>query len=154
MATFESISLATLAQQKLQPWAGATRPIILVVDDETVIADTLAMILGFNAITGLAAYNAEAALEMASLVPPDLLLSDVMMPGMSGVDLAIAMRKLVPSCKVLLFSGQAATVDLLSTARALGYDFTTLQKPIHHKDLLAHIRENLQEEPEPAAAMA
>jgi CheY-like chemotaxis protein len=66
------------------------------------------------------------------------------MPGMSGIDLAIAIRQAVPDCKVLLFSGQAATADLLADAREAGHNFTTLEKPIHPKDLLAYISESLR----------
>ena len=57
---------------------------------------------------------------------PDLLISDVVMPNMTGVELAIHFRKAQPECKVLLFSGQAATADLLEKTRAEGYDFDLL----------------------------
>jgi DNA-binding NtrC family response regulator len=63
-----------------------------------------------------------------------------MMPGMTGVDLAIHFRKAQPDCKVLLFSGQAATVEFLDTARTQGYDFDLLAKPVHPADLLAKLR--------------
>lgn len=65
------------------------------------------------------------------------------MPGMTGVDLAITMKKSIPSCKVLLFSGQAATIDLLEKARHEGHDFTTLTKPVHPTDMLRRIHECL-----------
>jgi len=63
----------------------------------------------------------------------------VMMPGMNGVDLAIEVTKSKPACKVLLFSGQASTADLLRSARESGYSFSMLSKPVHPADLLAHI---------------
>jgi DNA-binding NarL/FixJ family response regulator len=63
------------------------------------------------------------------------------MPGMSGIDLAITITEVLPHCKVLLFSGQAATVDLLETARRSGHNFTTLNKPIHPTDMLRRISE-------------
>jgi CheY-like chemotaxis protein len=69
---------------------------------------------------------------------PDLLISDVMMPGMTGVELAIHFRKAQPGCKVLLFSGQAATADLLEKAGGQGYEFDLLSKPVHPKDLPAN----------------
>jgi DNA-binding NtrC family response regulator len=56
---------------------------------------------------------------------------------MSGIELAIAIRQTAPDCKVLLFSGQAATADLLATARTAGYEFEALSKPIHPTELLA-----------------
>ncbi len=69
------------------------------------------------------------------------------MPKMSGIDLAIAITQTIPSCKVLLFSGQAATIDLLERARNQGYDFTTLTKPVHPTDMLRRISECLSIEP-------
>ena len=71
---------------------------------------------------------------------PALLISDVMMPGMTGVELAIHFRKAQPECNILLFSGQAVTADLLDKARAEGYDFDLLSKPVHPADLLATLR--------------
>jgi CheY-like chemotaxis protein len=62
------------------------------------------------------------------------------MPGMNGVDLAIHLKSICPKCKVLLFSGQAATNDLMDSASRAGHDFELLAKPIHPTDLLAAIR--------------
>jgi DNA-binding NtrC family response regulator len=64
---------------------------------------------------------------------------------MSGIDLAIAVKKLSPQCKVLLFSGQAATANVLQEARTNGHDFELLSKPIHPTDLLKKIK-NVTEE--------
>lgn len=119
-------------------------PVILVVDDERVIADTLSVILSRSGFSVFTAYDAASALEIASIVPPQLLLSDVMMePGMNGVNMAIVMVNRFPECKVLLFSGCSATTDLLHTARISGYNFTLLQKPIHPTDLLKRITSTL-----------
>ncbi len=62
------------------------------------------------------------------------------MPGMSGIDLAIYFRKRCPTCKVLLFSGQANTAHLLEIAERRGHQFEVLNKPIHPADLLAKLR--------------
>ena len=121
------------------------QPLVFVVDDEDVIASTLAMILrsqgGFEARAFTMPLD---ALEAAQLYAPDLLISDVVMPALSGIDLAIQVRKHCPDCKVLLFSGQAATAGLLEAARANGYNFEILLKPVHPSDLLEKIR-NLTE---------
>jgi CheY-like chemotaxis protein len=119
------------------------QPVILVVDDEKVIADTLSIILNKSGFETMTAYNGPAALELAAKRAPDLLISDVVMPKMSGVDLAITMKQTIPSCKVLLFSGQAATIDLLEQARSKGHDFTTLTKPVYPTDMLRRIHECL-----------
>ncbi len=112
---------------------------ILVVDDERVIADTLAVILRGSGYEVAAAYDAQGALRQCACATPDLVISDVLMPGMNGVELAEAIQQHYPSCKILLFSGQAASADLLGEARRRGHYFELLQKPIHPKDLLAKV---------------
>jgi CheY-like chemotaxis protein len=115
------------------------RPLILVVDDESVIADTLSMILSQSGYACIAAYDAESALEVVRVTPPQLLISDVVMPGLNGIDLGVAIKTMVPDCKVLLFSGQAGTVDLLGDPRYAGHNFVLLNKPVHPRELLSHI---------------
>jgi CheY-like chemotaxis protein len=121
------------------------KPVVLVVDDERLIADTLSVILSRNGFSVLTAYSAQAALDLANLVPPELLLSDVIMgPGMDGTELAIALVESFPDCKILLFSGHASTVDLLAKTRKSGHNFSLLTKPIHPADLLARIAESFK----------
>jgi CheY-like chemotaxis protein len=119
------------------------QPLVLVVDDEQVIADTLSMILSKSGFTTMTAYDGETALQLSNTTPPDLIITDVMMPGMTGIELAITISQTIPTCKILLFSGQAATVDLLEEARDAGYNFTTLTKPVHPTDMLRRISECL-----------
>ena len=89
------------------------KPKVLVVDDERVIADSLAMILNQSGFEARAVYSGEKALEAAPELKPDMLISDVIMAGLNGIDAAIRIRALLPQIKILLFSGQAATADLL-----------------------------------------
>jgi DNA-binding response OmpR family regulator len=117
-----------------------TKPRVLVADDERVIADTLAMILNQSGFNARAVYSGEKALELASTFEPDMLISDVIMADLNGIDAAIRMRELRPGIKILLFSGQAATADLLEKARARGYEFEILAKPVHPQDLLSRLR--------------
>lgn len=116
---------------------------ILVVDDEQRIADTLALILRGNGYETAVAYDGDSALAQSSRIQPDLLLTDVVMPGMNGIELALAMSERFPECKVLLFSGQAATAELLERARTQGCDFPLLSKPVHPEDLLRKVAEIL-----------
>ena len=113
---------------------------VLIADDEKLIADTLAMILNQSGFQARAVYSGEKALEMAPTFPPDMLISDVIMADLNGIDAAIRIRALLPSIKILLFSGQAATADLLEKAHAQGYDFEILAKPVHPQDLLTKLR--------------
>jgi DNA-binding NtrC family response regulator len=114
-------------------------PRIFVVDDEHVIASTLAAILNMNGFSAEFFTRPLEALAASQADIPDLLISDVAMPGLSGIDLAIQMRAQYPKCKILLFSGQAATLDLLEDARIQGHDFHLLQKPVHPSEMLATI---------------
>jgi CheY-like chemotaxis protein len=120
-----------------------TKPLVLVVDDERIIADTLSMILSRSGFSTLTAYDGLTGFEIAQRARPDLIISDVVMPGMTGVELAIAVTQMIPACKILLFSGQAATVDLLKDARNIGHDFSTLTKPVHPTDMLKRVSECL-----------
>ena len=113
---------------------------VFVVDDENVICTTIAMILRSTGIDAVPFNHPLDALEAARLRPPDLLLTDVVMPDLNGIELALLVTKLCPDCKVLLFSGQASTVDLLEAATEAGHKFEILAKPIHPTDLLAQIR--------------
>jgi len=117
------------------------QPVVYVVDDEKVIAETLAVILTQAGFRAFSFQNPRLALTTAETSSsPNLLISDVVMPEMSGIELAIRFRQNFPRCKVLLFSGQAATANLLETARRQGYEFEVLPKPIHPADLLAKLR--------------
>ncbi|ADW71467.1 response regulator [Granulicella tundricola] len=115
-----------------------SQPIAFVVDDERNIADTLAIILGKNGFVATPFYNPLLALSAAALGPPDLLISDVMMPELSGVDLVIRIRALCPNCRVLLFSGQADTTDFRLLARSAG-GMSILAKPLHPERLLKEV---------------
>jgi|HubBroStandDraft_1064217.scaffolds.fasta_scaffold114827_2 CheY-like chemotaxis protein len=116
------------------------KPRVIVADDEEVIANTLAMILNKAGFETRAVYSGEKALEIVESFRPDMLISDVIMPGITGIETAIKVRAMLPSCKILLFSGQASTANLLEKARAQGYEFEILTKPVHPADLLARMR--------------
>jgi CheY-like chemotaxis protein len=109
---------------------------VFIVDDEPVIASSLAAILNMKGLSARFFTSPLEALAAARLESPDLVISDVAMPGISGVDLAIQMRAQYPRCKILLFSGRATTLDLLEDSRAHSYGFRLLQKPVHPSEFL------------------
>jgi len=113
---------------------------IFVVDDEQLVAETLALILQNNGFTARFFSEPLKAIAAARLETPELVLSDVMMPLLSGVEFAIALQYECPGCKVLLFSGHAEALDLVSDAREEGHEFTLLAKPLHPADLVRRIR--------------
>ncbi len=122
------------------PTTTAVKSKVLVADDEQVIANTLAIILNQAGFEARAVYSGEKAIEALESFRPDMLISDVIMTGMTGIEAAIVTRQRMPKCKILLFSGQAATADLLEQARADGHEFEILAKPVHPTDLLAKLR--------------
>jgi CheY-like chemotaxis protein len=114
-------------------------PKVFIVDDEPVIASTLAAILRMHGYTATFFTSPTEALATAQSRAPDLLISDVVMPGLSGIDLAIQMRAQYPTCKVLLFTGHGAAFDLLKEARARGHHFDLLLKPVPPAELFFEI---------------
>jgi CheY-like chemotaxis protein len=114
----------------------ATQARILVVDDERLLADTTAAILRRGGFRTKTAYDGFGALEIAASFHPDYLLTDIMMPGMNGVELAIAMTKMHPTTKILLFSGQAGISEILQKSKAEGFEFPLLAKPVHPTKLI------------------
>ena len=138
---FDSVGLDNLRSRSLRPDSSPLRPIVLVVDDERVIADTLGLILSESGFASLVAYDAEGAMEIAELVPPDLLLTDVVMPHMSGMELAEEFSRLWPNCRVMLFSGQASTIALPKQIPGTGRALNLVAKPVHPSVLLSKIQE-------------
>lgn len=116
-------------------------PRILVVDDERRIADTLSEILRLAGFRVVSAYDGWKALEVATRFQPDYLLSDVLMPHMNGVDLAIEIRRICPQAKILLFSGQAGISDIVHEGKRKGFEFELIAKPIHPLKLIERIKE-------------
>jgi DNA-binding NtrC family response regulator len=117
------------------------RPMILVVDDHRIIADSLVDILNDSGFRAIVAYDGNEASRIAAEKQPDYLLTDVVMPLMNGVELAIEVAKSSPQTKTLLLSGQAGIADILSEGRQRGYEFRLIGKPIHPEKLIEHILE-------------
>lgn len=116
---------------------------VIVIDDEALIAETVAEILNQEGFEAVAVSAGLSAVELAKNWLPDIVLSDVIMPGLNGIETGIRIKELAPSCKVILFSGQAATVDLLEDARRRGQRFEILAKPIKPEQLISIIRSSI-----------
>lgn len=112
---------------------------VFVVDHQEVIARTLAIILRQAGYDTYPFYGATPALEAAQFAAPDLLLTDVGIPDLDGIELACRMTDQCPACKVLLFSGHATTASLLEDGRTSCRTFEVLGKPLHPNDLLAKV---------------
>lgn len=127
-------------REEPKPRRASGRMRILVVDDEYLITDTMCAILNENGFEAVAAYNGLDAIEAARKLRPDVVLSDVLMPRMSGVEFGIKLLKEFPETKIILFSGQAATSEMIHRAEAEGYFFELIPKPIHPDELMARLR--------------
>ena len=104
---------------------------ILIVDDERWTSDTLATIFNIAGYEARAAYSAEEALEIMADWHPSLVILDVVLPRMNGIDLAILLAGRQPSCQILLFSGNPNTAQIANAAAQSGHAFEILEKPVH-----------------------
>jgi DNA-binding response OmpR family regulator len=120
---------------------------VLIVDDEKNIRESLAAIFTSRGYESKVAFSAEQAVEMIAEWQPDLAILDVGLPKTNGIDLAIALKTSHPTCRVLLFSGQPSTTDLLADAAADGHLFDTMAKPVHPKVLLERAADVLSVNP-------
>lgn len=109
---------------------------IIVVDDEPIIADTLVDILNGEGYEAVAVSDGASAIKWAHMIEPDVVISDVIMPNINGIDTAKEILKIRPQCRIILFSGQAASMELLEEANRAGFQFEVLPKPINPDRLL------------------
>jgi DNA-binding response OmpR family regulator len=112
---------------------------ILVVDDEINIATTLGLILQTLGYSVDVAHCGERALELAAKQPPDMLISDIVMPGIDGFELAIRLKTQLHNCGILLISGQPAAAERIALAKLSGYEFEVLAKPVHPSEIIARV---------------
>jgi CheY-like chemotaxis protein len=112
---------------------------ILIVDDEPTIADTLSEIFRIAGYETFTAYNGLLGLDAARTLIPNIVLSDVVMPEMDGVSMAMEICKSLPEVRVLLFSGQAETTNLLRKAERNGFHFDLLQKPVPPAEIIRKV---------------
>ena len=113
---------------------------VLVVDDEWPISESLAMILTRNGFATKSAESGEQAVALAEVFLPDLLISDVILGGITGIEAANQILSFLPTCKVILLSGQATTVDLLRHSKK-SENYKVLSKPVSPDLLLERIAE-------------
>jgi DNA-binding NtrC family response regulator len=116
---------------------------ILIVDDELVIANTLAKVFSSNGYDSKAAYSVEGASEVISEWTPHLAIVDVRLKEMSGVEFAVQLREKFPGCEVALFTGLSDLSDLLEKAHDAGHTFEVISKPIHPADILHIVAQKL-----------
>jgi DNA-binding response OmpR family regulator len=132
---FATVPITEIDDKQLTIHTTPPAPYVLVVDDEPVLADSLTRILRTAGYAAATAYDAETALALAELAPPQFLVSDVRLPGMDGIELAIRLCRSIPDCKVLLISADDP-IDRLTGPECSGYRLRFLRKPFHPERLL------------------
>ncbi|MEL6151968.1 MAG: response regulator [Chloroflexota bacterium] len=118
---------------------------ILVVDDEIGALTLIGIMLERGGFNVLKAKEANAALKTLETEDPDLIILDVMMPGMSGIDLCAEIRKHPEnaSTPILILSAKNDAESIMRGMEAGANDY--LPKPILHHDLVTKVRNMIQE---------
>jgi len=126
--------------------------LVYVVDDEPAVVSSLAAIIQMSGFDVRAFTRPREAMEAALMQAPDILLSDVMMPEMDGVELAIQISLIHPGCKILLLSGHAGFVDSLYENFRKRNQFELLEKPLNPRELVEKVKRLFLESPPRARA--
>jgi CheY-like chemotaxis protein len=114
-------------------------PRVLVADDDSAIRSSLSMILKLSGYEVEAVSSGEEAIEAARRLTPDVLISDVMMGGINGIEAAIRILEFAPHCQAILCSGQACTTNRRAFAREQGRHFEIHTKPVPPQVLLERL---------------
>lgn len=110
---------------------------VLVVDDERLVADTLALVFKKSGFDARAAYSADSAIEYAREFQPNLLVCDITMPGNDGHVLVDLITKELPACRIMVLTGFYSNLKSVhEQASRLPRPMGILTKPCQPADLL------------------
>lgn len=115
---------------------------ILVVDDEEVNRDFLKELLTHAGYEVDTAADGLSGIELLAKSPVHVLLSDLKMPGMSGVDLMLEMKELSPFTTGIIFTGYATIATAVEAIKAGAYDYIT--KPFQAEEILLVLRRAIE----------
>ncbi len=118
--------------------SASASPRVIVIDDHSLIADTLAEILNRNGYDVAAVYSGEEALDRIGQSEPDIVLSDVRMHNLDGIKTAMRIRSSYPECRVILFSASAISDDEQTRIDECGFEF--LRRPLHPAEILHQLQ--------------
>jgi len=126
-----------MSRKERRVW-DSTMPKILLVEDEELVRLVLKEVLESKGYEVQEATSGKGALLSYARSPPDLILTDIVMPDIEGIEMIIQIRKRDPNVKVIAMSGR----DYLDIARKVGAD-RTLAKPFTNQALLDAVKETL-----------
>jgi DNA-binding response OmpR family regulator len=110
---------------------------VLIVDDEREFATTLTERLHLRGYDASAAFTAEEAIAAVAASSPDVVLLDLNLPGVRGVELLMTVRQLLPHGEIILLSGHLDLADKIEGVRIDA--FGLLLKPVEMSELTAKI---------------
>jgi CheY-like chemotaxis protein len=119
------------------------KPLLMVLDDDNAVRHTWTIIFRQQGYDVVPVDNGGAAIEAARNRAPDLLLADIRLPDMTGIEAAHRVQELAPACLVLLISGDGESSEALAEARERGAVFEVLPKPISPPELIQRIADRL-----------
>lgn len=143
MTSFPTVPIEKIPSHSHSHRSNDVWPLVFVVDDEPVITETLKAILNRSGVATICANCGADAADLASVVPPNLLITDYRMPGMTGIELAARVKQLAPQCEIILFSGNLTVSELGAEAAKSGLEVTVLAKPVHPARILELVKERL-----------
>jgi len=113
-------------------------PSVLVVDDEAAILDTLRILLRNEGFEPHVAQGGKKALEDIDVLHPDIVLTDVRMPNVSGVEVLAAARQRDPDVPVILMTAQATLQSAMQAVNEGAFYY--IQKPFRNDELIAILK--------------
>ena len=118
--------------------ASGLKPSVLIVDDETGILDSLNILLRNEGFAPRLAHGGKEGLEKITEMSPDIVLTDIRMPHVSGVEILAAAREADPDVPVILMTAQATLQSAMQAVNAGAYYY--IQKPFRNDELVAILR--------------
>ncbi len=115
-----------------------TRPTVLIIDDESAIVDTLRILLKNEGFAAHVAFGGKQGLEQIAAVKPDIIISDIRMPAVGGLDILTAARAQDPDVPVILMTAQASLQSAISAVNDGAFHY--VQKPFQNDALMAIVR--------------
>ena len=121
----------------------ATLPLVLVVDDEPIICETLSRVLEDEGCQTLVAHSGVEALEKAEAFKPNLVFLDIWMPGWDGIETLEKIKALLPELPVIMISGHATIANALEATKRGAADF--IEKPLSIESVILSAKRALQQ---------